>query len=95
MPAALPKRETAQARRAAKKRERVKRQDMERRLKTLEREVAGLRGKFEELAARMSDPELFKDYAQVKMIGDEMNSLKADIEAKRAELEEGRRVLDA
>ncbi|MCX5796307.1 MAG: ABC-F family ATP-binding cassette domain-containing protein [Elusimicrobia bacterium] len=53
----------------------------------LENEVLKLHEELESLAARLSDPELYSDFAQVKAIGERMETVQADIQAKEAELD--------
>ncbi|MFA5140361.1 MAG: ABC-F family ATP-binding cassette domain-containing protein [Elusimicrobiota bacterium] len=53
----------------------------------LEEELLRLHGVFEELAARLGDPALYSDYAQVKSIGEEMERMQTELAAKQAELD--------
>jgi ATP-binding cassette subfamily F protein 3 len=53
----------------------------------LEDEVLKLHEELENLAARLSDPALYSDFPQVKAIGDRMEAVQADIQAKEAELD--------
>jgi ATP-binding cassette subfamily F protein 3 len=52
----------------------------------LQAELAKLHASLEELAAKLSDPELYKDYAQVQKVGDDMESVQARIQDKEQEL---------
>ena len=52
----------------------------------LENEVLKLHEELETLAAKLSDPALYSDFARVKAIGERMETVQADIQAKEAEL---------
>ncbi|MBI5243597.1 MAG: ABC-F family ATP-binding cassette domain-containing protein [Elusimicrobia bacterium] len=53
----------------------------------LENQVLKLHEELESLAAKLSDPALYSDFAQVKTIGDRMEQVQADLQAKEAELD--------
>jgi len=53
----------------------------------LENEVLELHVRLEELAAKLSDPELYADFAKVQAIGEDMEQVQSGIQAKEAELE--------
>ena len=53
----------------------------------LENEVLKLHEELEALAAKLSDPALYSDFPQVQAIGDRMETVQADIQAKEAELD--------
>jgi ATPase subunit of ABC transporter with duplicated ATPase domains len=52
----------------------------------LENEVLKLHEELEGLAVKLSDPALYSDFPQVKAIGERMETVQADIQAKEAEL---------
>ena len=53
----------------------------------LENEVLKLHEELEELAAKLSDPALYADFPRVKVIGERMETVQVDIQAKEAELD--------
>ncbi|MBI4424177.1 MAG: ABC-F family ATP-binding cassette domain-containing protein [Elusimicrobia bacterium] len=55
------------------------------RLAGLDEELLALHIRLEELAAQLSDPELYADYAKVQAVGTEMEQVQNDIQAKEAE----------
>ncbi len=57
-----------------------------RRTAKLEEELSVLHAKLEELAAQLSDPELYADYSRVQSIGSEMEKIQELIQAKEKEL---------
>ena len=57
-----------------------------RRAAKLEEELSVLHQKLEELAAQLSDPELYADYSRVQSIGSEMEKIQEMIQAKEKEL---------
>jgi len=61
------------------------RQEAKRRSK-LETELLGLHAVLEELAAKLSDPALYADFAKVKAIGEKMEEVQDQIQSKEAEL---------
>ena len=65
------------------KRERQRAKQVER----LQAELAKLHASLETLAAQLSDPELYADYAKVQVVGDEMETVQAQIQSKEQELE--------
>jgi ATP-binding cassette subfamily F protein 3 len=72
--------------RAGKLRERGREREREK----LKNESAGAAERLEELAAKLSDPAIYADYAQVKSIGDEMHELQermSGLESALARLE--------
>jgi ATP-binding cassette, subfamily F, member 3 len=52
----------------------------------LEEELLTLHAKLEELAAQLSDPALYSDYAKVQSVGEEMERVQALIQEKESEL---------
>jgi ATP-binding cassette subfamily F protein 3 len=58
-----------------------------RRKAQLESQVLKLHEELETLAAKLSDPALYSDFAQVKAIGDRMEQVQTDLQAQEAELE--------
>ncbi|MEI7528843.1 MAG: ABC-F family ATP-binding cassette domain-containing protein [Elusimicrobiota bacterium] len=69
-----------------KKRQEADARKRTRRAETLKKEIAYSRKTVEGLAARMSAPEIYSDYAQVKELGDKINALEAKIAAYTTEL---------
>ncbi len=57
-----------------------------RRAAKLEEELSVLHAKLEELAAQLSDPELYADYSRVQSIGSEMEKIQELIQTKEKEL---------
>lgn len=57
-----------------------------RRRAKLEEELRNLHASLEELAAKLSDPVLYSDFAKVRGIGEEMEKVQAAIQIKEAEL---------
>ncbi|MDD5630114.1 MAG: ABC transporter C-terminal domain-containing protein, partial [Elusimicrobia bacterium] len=53
----------------------------------LEDEVLKLHEELETLAAKLSDPALYSDFAQVQAIGERMEAVQAALQAKEGELE--------
>ena len=60
-----------------------------RRKAKLEEELLTLHASLEELAAKLSDPALYADYAKVQALGEEMEKVQGLIQDKEAELAEG------
>ena len=55
------------------------------RLATLEEELLDLHIRLEELAGRLGDPELYKDFAKVQAVGTEMERVQSELQEKEAE----------
>ena len=58
-----------------------------RRTAKLQGELHALHQSLEELAAKLSDPELYADYAQVQSVGSEMEKVQELIQSKESELQ--------
>jgi len=69
-----------------KKRQEAEGRKKTRRAETLKKEIAYSRKTVEGLAAKLSMPEIYSDYVQVKELGDKINALEAKIAAFSAEL---------
>jgi ATP-binding cassette subfamily F protein 3 len=52
----------------------------------LENEILKLHEELESLAAQLSDPELYADFGRVKAVGEKLETVQNDIQAKEAEL---------
>ncbi len=70
----------------AKKRLEAEGRKKVRRVETLHKEIAYSRKTVETLAAKMSSPEIYSDYRQVKELGDKIHALEAKISAYTEEL---------
>ncbi|MBI5743735.1 MAG: ATP-binding cassette domain-containing protein [Elusimicrobia bacterium] len=70
-----------------KKRQEAEARKKSRRAETLKKEIAYTRKNVENLAAKMSSPEIHSDYAQVKELGDKIAAMEAKIAAFTQELE--------
>jgi ATP-binding cassette subfamily F protein 3 len=72
----LPKPSPAESERAERAKERARTREAEK----LKKESEDASARLEELAARLSDPALYADYAQVQAIGEEMHEVQARME---------------
>jgi len=70
-----------------KKRQEAEARKKTRRAETLKKEISYTRKNVENLAAKMSAPEIHSDYAQVKELGDKITAMEAKIAAFTQELE--------
>jgi len=80
-PSAAPVDKKAEARKT-----RIRERESEKKRRRLEREVQTAKDRLEELAGLLADPELYKDYSKVQAIGEEMEALQNELQAKEAEL---------
>ncbi|MDO8803333.1 MAG: ABC-F family ATP-binding cassette domain-containing protein, partial [Elusimicrobiota bacterium] len=69
-----------------KKRQEAESRKKTRRAETLKKDIAYARKTVEGLAAKMSAPEIYSDYSQVKELGDKINALETKIAAHNEEL---------